>query len=74
MPASDKSEDTTVKTIGSSDRPDDRYDPQRVEAKWFARWESNRQIYAAEATLPARCTWDTCATMPSATPWPVICG
>src|ERR1700691_2300679 len=49
MPASDRSEDTTVKTIGPSDRPDDRYDPQRVEAKWFARWESNRQIYAAEA-------------------------
>ncbi len=49
MPAPDKSEDTTVKTIGPSDRPDDRYDPQRVEAKWFARWESDRQIYAAEA-------------------------
>jgi leucyl-tRNA synthetase len=27
---------------------DDRYDPQRVEAKWFERWQSDPQLYAAE--------------------------
>ncbi len=38
----------------NDDRPnderssDDRYDPQRVEAKWFERWQSNPQLYAAE--------------------------
>jgi leucyl-tRNA synthetase len=33
----------------NDDRPnDDRYDPQRVEAKWFERWQSDPQLYAAE--------------------------
>jgi leucyl-tRNA synthetase len=32
----------------TADRPDDRYDPQRVEAKWSERWQSNPQLYAAE--------------------------
>ena len=27
---------------------DDRYDPQRVEAKWFERWQSDPELYAAE--------------------------
>ena len=32
-----------------SDRSeDDRYNPAAVEAKWFARWQSNPQLYAAE--------------------------
>jgi leucyl-tRNA synthetase len=29
---------------------DDRYDAQRVETKWFERWESDPSIYSAEAT------------------------
>ena len=32
------------------DRPnDERYDPQRVETKWFARWQNDLELYAAEA-------------------------
>jgi leucyl-tRNA synthetase len=27
---------------------DERYDPQRVEAKWFERWRQDASIYAAE--------------------------
>jgi leucyl-tRNA synthetase len=29
---------------------DERYDAQRVEAKWFARWQEDPSLYAAEAT------------------------
>jgi leucyl-tRNA synthetase len=29
-------------------RSDERYDAQGVEAKWFERWQSDAQIYAAE--------------------------
>ena len=28
---------------------DERYDPQRVEAKWFERWQQDPALYAAEA-------------------------
>ncbi|MGA9391381.1 MAG: leucine--tRNA ligase [Candidatus Sulfotelmatobacter sp.] len=31
-----------------ADRHDDRYQPQRVETKWFERWQSDPQLYAAE--------------------------
>ncbi|MFZ0861948.1 MAG: leucine--tRNA ligase [Candidatus Sulfotelmatobacter sp.] len=32
-----------------SDRPnDERYDAQRVETKWFERWQQNAALYAAE--------------------------
>jgi leucyl-tRNA synthetase len=56
MPPQDKSETTTVtangRTADHSDRPpdrgDDRYDAQRVETKWFERWQSDPQLYAAE--------------------------
>src|SRR5271165_923640 len=27
---------------------DERYDAQRVEAKWFARWQQDTALYAAE--------------------------
>jgi leucyl-tRNA synthetase len=33
---------------GSHRSDDDRYDPQRVETKWFERWQSDPQLYAAE--------------------------
>ena len=29
-------------------RPDERYDAQRVEAKWFERWQKDASLYAAE--------------------------
>ena len=33
----------------SSDRnQDERYDPQRVESKWFDRWQQDPSLYAAE--------------------------
>src|ERR1700691_5151324 len=32
-----------------ADRPnDERYDAQRVESKWFERWQNDAQLYAAE--------------------------
>jgi leucyl-tRNA synthetase len=53
MPAQDNSETATATDNGHadhSDRPnDDRYDPQSVETKWFARWQSDPKLYAAEA-------------------------
>ncbi len=54
MPQQDKQEIATATDTGhpdrsSPDRPsDDRYDPQRVETKWFERWQSDVQLYAAE--------------------------
>src|SRR5579863_1728603 len=45
MPSQEKSEMTTV---SQSDRPDERYDAQRVETKWSERWQSDPQLYAAE--------------------------
>jgi leucyl-tRNA synthetase len=52
MPSHDNSEIATATKNGvpnRTDRPnDDRYDPQRVEAKWFSRWQSDPQLYAAE--------------------------
>jgi leucyl-tRNA synthetase len=54
MPSQDNSEvATAINHCGShrlnDDRSnDDRYDPQRVEAKWFQRWQSDPELYAAE--------------------------
>jgi len=53
MPSQDNSETATAinhaRPGGSdADRPDDRYDPKRVEAKWFERWQSDPELYAAE--------------------------
>ena len=37
-------------TITRAGRPnDERYDAQRVEAKWFERWQQDPSLYAAEA-------------------------
>ncbi|HEY6767788.1 MAG TPA: leucine--tRNA ligase [Candidatus Sulfotelmatobacter sp.] len=30
------------------DGPEERYDPQRVEMKWFARWRGDESLYAAD--------------------------
>ncbi len=52
MPARDSSEIATATDNGRADHPDrpneDRYDPQSVETKWFARWQNDPQLYAAE--------------------------
>jgi leucyl-tRNA synthetase len=48
MPSQENSEAATVMHDGTADRNDDRYDPQRVETKWFERWRSDLQLYAAE--------------------------
>jgi leucyl-tRNA synthetase len=37
-------EDQTISTR------DERYDPQRVETKWFERWQQEAALYAAEPT------------------------
>src|SRR5271169_6197636 len=58
MAPPDKSE-TTATAINDNrpdadppvnDRPnDERYDPQRVELKWFERWKQDASHYAAES-------------------------
>src|SRR5579859_2942529 len=51
MPQEGKSEVTMTSDRPSSDRPnDERYDAQRVEQKWFASWQQDTSLYAAEPT------------------------
>ena len=45
MPRQDKMQEEPPTT----DRPnDERYDPQRVESKWFTRWQNDANLYAAD--------------------------
>jgi leucyl-tRNA synthetase len=39
---------TAVRDGQSRDGHDDRYDAQRIESKWFERWEQDSSLYAAE--------------------------
>ena len=55
MPQEEQSEatitsaETPPPVRASSDRAhDERYDPQRVESKWFERWQQDPALYAAE--------------------------
>ncbi|HTU42486.1 MAG TPA: leucine--tRNA ligase [Candidatus Aquilonibacter sp.] len=50
MPQQDKSEAATVTHPDREHHHDDdrRYDAQRVETKWFERWQKDPQLYAAE--------------------------
>src|SRR6266404_5613443 len=58
MPQEQKSEGTVTQAARTNpertvdrhaDRPnDERYDPQRVEMKWFERWQGDASLYAAE--------------------------
>jgi leucyl-tRNA synthetase len=42
-------EEKTESTITPAERPsDERYDAQRVEMKWFERWQNDASLYAAE--------------------------
>jgi leucyl-tRNA synthetase len=45
MAPQDKPEATTM---SRPEAGDDRYDPQRVESKWFDRWQGDPELYAAE--------------------------
>ena len=46
MPSQDKTQEESTSV---SARPnDERYDPQRVETKWFTRWQNDDQLYAAD--------------------------
>jgi leucyl-tRNA synthetase len=54
MPPEDNSKTTTATANGSGgNHPatrenDERYDPHRVEEKWFQRWQQEGSLYAAE--------------------------
>jgi len=48
MAQDDKAEVTITSVRPGTDRPDERYDPQRVERKWFERWQQDASLYAAE--------------------------
>ncbi len=52
MPLQDNSKVATANQDRADNRPDrpndERYDAQRVETKWFERWQSDSQLYAAE--------------------------
>jgi leucyl-tRNA synthetase len=48
MPPQENMQEETT-TASANQRPEDeRYDPQRVETKWFERWQNDAQLYAAE--------------------------
>jgi len=58
MPPQNK-DDTETATVTSSGRDrdperDERYNPQRVEAKWVERWQNDPGIYAAEPAGSAK--------------------
>jgi leucyl-tRNA synthetase len=36
------------KSVTSRNEREDRYDPQRIEQKWFDRWQSDPSLYASE--------------------------
>ena len=48
MPQQEKTQEETTLANGSQRSDGDRYDPQRVEIKWFERWQTTPQLYAAE--------------------------
>jgi leucyl-tRNA synthetase len=49
MPETIKTKARHTKQRRSDDRPnDDRYDPRRIEEKWYARWQADPKLYAAE--------------------------
>src|SRR6266849_3333918 len=52
MPAQDKPQAATVTRADRSNdnrADDERYDAQRVETKWFERWQQDASLYAAES-------------------------
>jgi leucyl-tRNA synthetase len=47
MPPQENTQEETTPD-SSQHSADDRYDAQRVETKWFARWQNDPKLYAAE--------------------------
>ena len=48
MPQQHNMQEETAAAGGTPRSDDDRYDPQRLETKWFERWQGDPQLYAAE--------------------------
>ena len=48
MPPQEKTQEEATPVSRSQRSDDDRYEPQRVETKWFERWRNDPQLYAAE--------------------------
>ena len=49
MPQEEKTDATMTRADVPGERPnDERYDAQRVEPKWFERWQQDALLYAAE--------------------------
>ncbi|MGA6982944.1 MAG: leucine--tRNA ligase [Candidatus Sulfotelmatobacter sp.] len=48
MPQENSMQETPTAERPNDDRPDDRYNPQRVESKWFDRWQADPKLYAAD--------------------------
>jgi leucyl-tRNA synthetase len=46
MPETTKT--TTTEPSQRQVHSDDRYDPRRIEEKWYARWQANPKLYGAE--------------------------
>jgi len=42
------------KAFTSAPRAEDRYDAQRIETKWYERWQSDPSLYAAESNSTKR--------------------
>ena len=77
-------------TASARAQDEGHYDPQSIEQKWSERWNNdpdalrrrgpglgqarNITSWRCCPIPPARSTWATCATTPSATRWPATCG
>ncbi len=48
--ASEETTSITRENRSRSSLADERYDPQRIETKWFERWQSDASLYAAESS------------------------
>jgi valyl-tRNA synthetase len=69
--------DTINMTTNQPEQRELRYEPQRIEEKWHARWESDPALYASEPHDSKRKKYyvlDMCAITPLATRWPATCG
>jgi len=49
MPPEQKTDATTVTREAAPDNRELRYDAQRIEAKWYERWQQDPSLYAAES-------------------------
>jgi leucyl-tRNA synthetase len=47
-------QEETLSAEGAERPNDERYNPQRVESKWFERWQADPQLYAADPADSAK--------------------